>query len=78
MNNHNIDILEYIVRYCGEISEAQERFGDSLESLRTDAVYRNAVAMCILQIGELTAHLTDDFKSAYDEIPWQKIKACAT
>ena len=74
MSNRNIDILEHIIRYCEEIKEAQNRFGSNLESLQSDAVYRNSVAMCILQIGELTTHLTDDFKEHYNEIPWQKIK----
>ena len=74
MNSRNIDILERMIRYCKEIEEAQVRFGNTLESLQTDALYKNAVAMCILQIGELTANLTDDFKSTYAEVPWQKIK----
>ena len=74
MNERNSDILEHITRYCNEILEARKRFGDNLESLQTDAQYRNAVAMCILQIGELTGHLSDEFKSEYDSVPWQKIK----
>jgi len=28
-----------------------------------------------LQIGELTIHLTDDFKQTYTEMPWTQIKA---
>ena len=74
MNNRNIDILERIIRYCEEIKEAQDRFGDSPEALKSDSLYRNAVAMCILQIGELTNHLTDDFKMSHNKVPWQKIK----
>ena len=30
--------------------------------------------MCVLQIGELTVHLTDDFKVKYSSMPWQDIK----
>ena len=74
MNNRNIDIIEHIIRYCGEIREARERFGDSFESLQSDTLYKNAVAMSILQIGELSARLSDDFKSAYNEMPWRDIK----
>ena len=74
MNNRDIDILERIVHYCLEIKEAQDRFGDTLESLKSDSAYKNAVAMCILQIGELTNLLTEDFKAAYNKIPWQKIR----
>jgi len=74
MNDRDIDILEHIVRYCGEIGEAKDRFGDSLETLQSDSLYRNAVAMCILQIGELSTHLSDDFKAAHSEMPWQDMK----
>lgn len=30
--------------------------------------------MCILQIGELSKYLTDDFKNLYSEIPWKQIR----
>ena len=74
MGNRNIDILEHIVRYCDEIDEARKRFGNSMEALLADSIYRNAVAMCILQIGELAANLSDEFKVEHNKAPWQKIK----
>ena len=37
--------------------------------------YKNATALCVMQIGELTTHLSDDFKKTYTEIPWTQIKA---
>ena len=74
MNERDFDILEHIIRYCDEIKEARDRFGDSLESLRLDTQYKNAVAMCILQIGELVGHLTEEFKEEHNSVPWQKIK----
>jgi hypothetical protein len=51
----NIDILRHIVRYCDEISEAVELFGNSFEALQTSSPYKNATAMCIFQIGELSS-----------------------
>jgi uncharacterized protein with HEPN domain len=30
--------------------------------------------MCILQIGELTTNLTEEFLQKYDDIPWQAIR----
>ena len=74
MNERDFDILEHIIRYCDEIKQARGRFGDNLESLQLDTQYKNAVAMCILQIGELVGHLTDDFKDEHNSVPWQKIK----
>lgn len=42
--------------------------------LQTDEVYKSAISMFVLQIGELTTHLSDDFKDAYTEMPWRDIK----
>jgi uncharacterized protein with HEPN domain len=66
-------ILEKIIGYCDEIAHAKARFGDSLDALKTDVEYKNSVAMDILQIGELTTHLTDDFKQKYSAQPWRDI-----
>ena len=41
----------------------------------SDAIYRNAVALCILQIGELVGKLSEDFRTNHAVIPWRKIKA---
>ena len=57
MNNRDNDILLKIVEYCDEIKNTQQRFGDDISSLQSDSAYRNAVSMCILQIGELTTKL---------------------
>ena len=38
-------------------------------------VVRQAVSMCILQIGELVGNLSDEFKAEHNVIPWREIKA---
>ena len=73
-DSRNIEILKKIIKYCDEIDEANKDFGNSVEMLKNKSSYKNAVAMCILQIGELTAHLPDNFKAAYHDMPWQDIK----
>ena len=73
MNDRDNDIVVHIVRYCNEILEAREYFGDSLEVLESNSIFKNAAAMCILQIGELSAHLTTEFKKDNYEMPWQDI-----
>jgi uncharacterized protein with HEPN domain len=67
-------ILERIISYCNEIDNARERFGNLKENLQEDVHYRNTVAMSILQIGELTTHLTEGFRTKFSEIPWKKIR----
>lgn len=67
-------ILEHIVSYCVDIENAVERFGNSYEAFSADKEYRNACAMCILQIGELSGHLSAEFRSTHRDIQWSEIK----
>lgn len=74
-NNRNADILRRIISYCNDISEAIQRFGEDYTVFTQDSVYKNATALCVLQIGELTTNLTSDFKQTYTGVPWTQIKA---
>lgn len=74
-NNRNAYVLRRIISYCNDISEVIHRFGDDYTVFKQDSVYKNATALCVLQIGELTTHLTNDFKQSYTGIPWTQIKA---
>ena len=60
MGKRDIMRLEKIAEYCQGIEDAQRRFG-SFENYLTDMHYRNAVCMCILQIGELASGLSEAF-----------------
>ena len=68
-------ILEHMLSYCVDIEETVQRFGNSYETFSCDKVYRNACAMCILQIGELAGHLSEDFRAVHREMPWKEIRA---
>ena len=72
--DRNISILEHIVNYCDQIEETIQRFGNSYDVFSKDAIYRNAAAMCVLQIGELAGKLTDDFRTEHPGAPWRQIK----
>lgn len=76
MNNgrRNYDILKKMIGYCDRIADAKERFGNSLEALERDVHYKDAAAMCVLQIGELAGHLSDDFRAVYNGMPWREMK----
>ena len=71
----DITILKRIIQYCNEIDETNVRFGNAKEKLIVDNIYKNALSMCILQIGELAANLTDGFRNRFNAIPWRKIRA---
>ena len=70
----NIDILRKILKYCDQIDQAKDYFGNSFDALKANIHYQNATAMCILQIGELAGHLSEDFRTVHTEIPWRAIK----
>ncbi len=72
--SRNIDILNHILSYCEEIEEANDRFNHSFDEFKTSSIYKNAVSMCFLQIGELVKHLTPEFKDYNSEIEWRKIQ----
>ena len=72
--SRDIIIIEKILRYCDEINIAHEEYHHSFETFKANPTYKNAVAMCLLQIGELSSNLTDDFKEKNAGIPWKAIK----
>ena len=53
---------------------AVDRFGKSYDIFSKDPVYRNAVSLCILQIGELVGNLSEAFRADHPSIPWRQIK----
>ena len=73
-DNRDISVISKILRYCDGIANSVQRFGSEISALESDEDYQDSVAMKILQIGELTTHLSDEFKASYNEIPWQDIK----
>lgn len=71
----DINILTHIICYCTQIEQTVERFGHDYIVFKTDPIYRNAVALCILQIGELVGKLSEDFRLLHADVPWRQIKA---
>ena len=67
------DILKQILSWCTQIEEAHNEFDRSYETFNNNSVYKNALSMCLLQIGELAIHLSDEFKKEHPEIPWHEI-----
>ena len=55
--SRNIDILMHIRDYCAEINHTMDTFGRDYDIFVSNSIYQNAVALCVLQIGELTTHL---------------------
>ena len=75
MNTRDEIVLKKIIQYADEISETISRFNLTQDSFTEDFVARNAISMCILQIGELVGKLSEDFKAQNNAMPWREIKA---
>jgi len=61
-------------QYCDDIAGFIKRFGD-YEQLITDKAYHSAVSMCILQIGELSNGLSNEFREETKEsMQWGLIR----
>ena len=73
--DRDLSILRHIISYCDQIEQTIDHFGNTYESFSTNQIYRNVVALCILQIGELVGKLTDSFRAQNSAIPWRQIKA---
>ena len=71
----NIDVLEHISKYCEQIEETKDRFGRKFVDFANDRDYKNSICMSLIQIGELSGHLSKDFRENTKKIiPWQAIK----
>lgn len=68
----NRDILMHIERYCCDIGMAIDQALDE-KTFMENRLYQHAVAMCVLEIGELSKHLSGSFQQEHSEIPWRAI-----
>lgn len=73
INDRDIQILQHILNYCTEVEITIKTFGEDENKFLNDFIYRNAISMPILQIGELVNHLSKDFTNLYVEMSWRDI-----
>jgi len=72
MNIRTRNILEHMLEDAQDAIKFANDAG-SADALASNRLYRKAVVMSILNIGELTKHLSDEFKTENSEIPWKQI-----
>ena len=65
-------ILEHMLEDALDAQKFVEEI-DTVEAFSANKLYRKAVIMSILNIGELTKSLPHDYKVLHSEIPWRKI-----
>ncbi len=67
-------IIRHMRDYCVEVETAHGDFRCDRGRFLLSTTYRNAVTMPILQIGELTNHLSEDFRQAHPGVPWNAMR----
>ncbi|MCL2607491.1 MAG: DUF86 domain-containing protein [Methanomassiliicoccaceae archaeon] len=73
MASKDISILQTIVRYCTDIENAVDRFGNDKGDFLEDTEYQYACSFCISQIGEVVKRLSLELTERYTEIEWSEI-----
>ncbi len=71
-----IDRTSSILKHMLEDAQDIQRFAkeiDNFESFIANTLYRKAIILSILNIGELTKHLPQEFRSEHNEIKWKEI-----
>ena len=70
----DIIVIKIILKYCREVDTVIKQFGKSYEIFRDNLAYHNSVSMSIYQVGEISNHLSEEFKDNHPEIPWRQVR----
>ena len=72
----DIVIVKKIIKYCDEVRLTHKLFKNDKDLFfdkEQGCIYRNAITMPILQIGELVKNLSEEFRTQNNNIPWRSI-----
>ena len=75
MMQPDLQRIAHIRDYCVEIQKTIARYGDTFEAFDNDADYQRSVSFSILQIGELSGGLSQEFRKATaNRVQWGPMK----
>ena len=74
MPNRDNSVIEHIKGYCEEIEKELKEIDNDKEKFLNSSVYKNSLALCVLQIGELVGLLSEEYKLSNQEMDWRNIK----
>ena len=75
MDNSDFQRIQHIRECCEDVARAVKRFGAEQEIFLSDVDYYKSVSMSIMQIGELSVGLSDDFKTETEnQMQWALIR----
>ena len=67
-------IIKKLIKYCNNISEILSTINNEKEKYLYNNIFQLSTDMCIFQIGELSSHMSEDFKLKHLDIPWAEMK----
>lgn len=75
MMSPDLQRIQHIRDYCVEIEKTIARYGDSFEIFNQDADYQRSISFSILQIGELSGGLSQEYRQATaGRVQWGPMK----
>jgi uncharacterized protein with HEPN domain len=74
MESRDKRVLERIIMFCDRIAGNLERYHSSREEFERDTLFQDACCMCVVQIGELAAQLSETVRGENPQVPWRIIK----
>lgn len=74
MSEKNDVIIQKIIKYCDKIEELLSEIKCDKKEYINKSIYQLSTDMCVYQIGELSIHVSEDFKEKHIEIPWAKMR----
>ena len=74
MNEKDKKIVETIIDYCNRLNQHMQSCDNDKEIYFSNILYKDACALVIIQIGEFTGRLSEDFRNKYDGVDWRQLK----
>ena len=76
MMSPDLQRIKHIRYYCIAIGQTIQRYGNSFEIYASDTDFQRSVSFSILQIGELSAGLSQEYKQqTANRVQWGPMKA---
>ena len=75
MLSPDLQRIASMLDYCDEIAKTIARYGDDYEIFDHDADYQRSISFSILQIGELSGGLSQEYRTATNgQMQWKAMK----
>ena len=70
----DLSVLGHMLDYCIDIENTINEYGNDFAIFSNNRIFKHAVSMCIMQIGELVNSLSQNFQANHPEIAWREIR----